>query len=109
MHIRFTGIYAIIQCHVANNGSYTFFPMIYNITEANIEAGGFQIGEAKVGNGANSDSKCKHYVGKTATGRYDSCDHQGCTEAKNKANANLRLGVKNEYQKFITSTSVRHQ
>ena len=84
---------------------HTFSPMIYNITEASIEAGGFQIGEAIVGSGANSVSKCTHYVGKKATGRYDSCDHQGCTEAKNKANENLRLGVEKDCRRFITSTA----
>ena len=43
---------------------HIFSPMIYKITEANIEVRGFQIGEAIVGHGANADADCKHYVGK---------------------------------------------
>ena len=55
--------------------------------------------------GANSNNGCKKYVGKKATGKYNSCDHDGCTEVKNKARANLRLGVASECQKYITSTT----
>jgi hypothetical protein len=87
---------------VAEQNNQIFSPSIN--TEANIESGGFQIGEATVGSGANADSDCKNYVGKTATGRYDSCDHQGCTEAKNRATANLHLGVVNECRMYISST-----
>ena len=73
--------------------------------EANIEAGGFQIGKAIVGNGASGDSDCSSYVGKAATGRSDGCTHDHCTEAKNKARANLRLGVSAQCHKYISSTA----
>ena len=72
-----------------------------NIVEAFIEAGGFQIGEATVGTGANSNANCKNYVGKTATGRYNSCDHDGCTQAKNNARTNLYLGIPVECRPYV--------
>ena len=80
--------------------------MIYKITEANIETKRpFQIGTATVGDGANTNERCSHYVGKKATGRDNSCDHDGCTRAKNQARANLRLGVIEACRQYITSTT----
>ena len=87
------------------NNDYQIYNTVYFYTEADIEAGGFQIGTAIVTSRANSNENCKKYVGKKATGRYDSCDHDGCTEAKNNARANLRLGVAAQCQGYITSTS----
>lgn len=75
--------------------------IIYCIVEAKVEAGGFQIGEASVGSGANTDPVCKQYVGKKATGRYNSCTHDGCTEAKNKARNNLYLGIPAACNKYV--------
>ena len=69
---------------------------------------GFQIGRAVVGDGANGDTACRRYVGKAATGRYNGCNHNDCTKAKNNARNNLRnsRGLKDaDCDQYITSTA----
>ena len=99
-YLNCSQLHAIIQLHEFN---YAL------LIQAEADIQGFQIGKAVVGSGANKDSKCKPFVGKAATGRYDSCNHDGCTRAKNSGRNNLRnsRGLRNlpQCHKYIESNT----